>query len=101
MLKEEFIKLCVLCGYASKKNAVRYAEYKEEKGQDLDERDFEEIFTFNERQNDIKKPINWTCNQSGDQLIDDLDRSRPAWGRDVDLNRGLRKKGDTKHERDH
>lgn len=34
MDKKEFVKTCVLCGYASKKNAIAYAKSKDELTED-------------------------------------------------------------------
>lgn len=50
MTKDEFIKTCVLCGYASKKVAREYAEGKDE----LTDLDFQEVWRINERLLDVK-----------------------------------------------
>ena len=50
MTKDEFIKTCVLCGYASAKVAREYAEEKDE----LTDIDFQEVWRINERQLDVK-----------------------------------------------
>jgi hypothetical protein len=50
MTKDEFIKTCALCGYASKKVAREYAEEKDE----LTDVDFQEVWRINERQLDVK-----------------------------------------------
>lgn len=50
MTKDEFIKTCALCGYASKKVAREYAEGKDE----LTDLDFQEVWRINERLLDVK-----------------------------------------------
>ena len=85
--KEEFIKNCVLNGYASKKRATEYAGAKTQ----LTEGDYVEVFRQNERANDVKNgALNIRPNVDSDYLLDSLGHNRTPWKRDVDLNRGLR-----------
>lgn len=87
MTKLEFIKTCVLCGYASKRNAIEYAEGKDSFG----DKDLQEVFRINERENDIKHGIlSHRSHGDGDYLIKQLADKPEPWDRDLDLNRGLR-----------
>lgn len=87
MDKIEFVKTCVLCGYASKKNAIAYAKSKDK----LSESDYAEIFRINERENDIKHGIlSHQCQGDGDYLINLLAHNPTPWKKDIDLNRGSR-----------
>lgn len=87
MTKDEFIRTCILCGYASKKNATKYANSKEM----LTEDDFEKVFSVNERQNDIKHGI-LTYKRpgkiSGDSLINALGNEPKPWNHTFDASRG-------------
>lgn len=86
--KEEFIKNCVLSGYASKKRATEYAGTKTQ----LTEEDYVEVFRQNERANDIKNGvIKIVPIVDSDYLFNSLGRKQTPWNRDIDLNRGLRK----------
>ena len=85
--KAEFIKNCVLSGYASKKRAAEYAESKTQ----LTEKDYVEVFRQNERANDVRNGVlNIRPNVESDYLLDLLGHKHTPWKRDVDLNRGLR-----------
>lgn len=85
--KEEFIKNCVLGGYASKKRAAEYAGAKTQ----LTEEDYAEVFRQNERANDVKNgALNIRPNVESDYLIESLRHERTPWKKDLDLNRGLR-----------
>ena len=85
--KEEFIKNCVLSGYASKKRATEYAGTKTQ----LTEEDYVEVFRQNERANDIKNgAIKIVPIVDSDYLFNSLGRKQTPWNRDIDLNRGLR-----------
>ena len=85
--KEEFIKNCVLNGYASKKRVTEYASAKTQ----LTEGDYVEVFRQNERANDVNNgALNIRPNVDSDYLLDSLGHPRTPWKRDVDLNRGLR-----------
>lgn len=87
MDKKHFVKICVLCGYASKKNAIAYAKSKDE----LTEDDYAEVFRINERENDLKHGIlDHQCQGDGDYLISLLGHNPTPWKKDIDLNRGLR-----------
>ncbi len=55
MTKDEFIKTCSQCGYASKKVAREYAEGKDE----LTESDFQEAWRINERRLDLKNNVDY------------------------------------------
>lgn len=91
MNKKEFVKTCVLCGYASKKRAIEYAKSKDE----LTEGDYAKIFRINERENDLKHGILMhQCQGDGDYLISLLGHKPTPWKRDIDLNRGLRETWD-------
>lgn len=90
MTKEEFIKTCVLCGYASRKNAKKYAQSKE----NLTEDDFAEVYRINERQNDLKNGVrtyNRVSKVTSEYLINSLNRHPEPWRKDIDLNRGVRR----------
>ena len=85
--KEDFIKNCVLSGYASKKKASEYAEGKA----CLTEEDYVEVFRQNERANDVKNgALNIRPDVESDYLIESLGYTRTPWKKDLDLNRGLR-----------
>lgn len=85
--KEDFIKNCVLSGYASKKRATEYAESKS----CLTEKDYVEVFRQNERANDVKNGVlKIRPNVDSDYLIESLGHKRRPWKKDIDLNRGLR-----------
>ena len=85
MTREEFIRLCQLCGYASKRNAVKYAEGRTE----FTDRDFIEVHRMNERQNDIKHGVlNKKCHADGDGLINNLSIKPKEWCHRVDASRG-------------
>ena len=88
MTKKEFVRLCMLCGYASKKNAIKYAKEKEV----LTEEDFQKVFSINERENDIKHGIlSMRCKGDGDYLIDLLNHKPTPWRKDYDhANRGIK-----------
>lgn len=87
MDKKEFVKTCVLCGYASKRNAIEYAKGKDE----LTEDDYAEVFRINERENDLSHGIlSQRCQGDGDYLINLLSHNPTPWKKDLDLNRGLR-----------
>lgn len=45
MSKDDFVRICALCGYASKKVATAYAAQRVE----LTESDFIDVFSINER----------------------------------------------------
>lgn len=89
MTKEQFVKICVMCGYASAKNARQYAEGKEV----LIEDDLEKVHSANERLLDIKQGVTSYRrgkgkNISGDKLVDGLnDRPKP-WNHIFDASRG-------------
>ena len=86
--KEEFIKNCVLSGYASKKRATEYARTKTR----LNEEDYVEVFRQNERANDVNNgALNIKPTVDSDYLFNSLGHKRTPWKRDLDLNRGLRK----------
>lgn len=85
MTKEEFIRTCALCGYASIKNARKYAKDKET----LTEDDFEKVFSMNERQNDLKHGLHNYCSKSGDMLIDALNDRPEPWNHVFDASRGI------------
>ncbi len=85
--KEDFVKNCVLGGYASKKRATEYAESKI----CLTEEDYVEVFRQNERANDVNNgALNVRPNAESDYLIESLGHKRTTWKKDIDLNRGLR-----------
>ena len=86
MKKEEFVKICVICGYASKKNAQQYAESKEE----LTDDDFEKVHLLNEQKNDIKNgatSYHRRIPKSGDALLDSLAKTPKPWNRTFDASR--------------
>lgn len=91
MTKDEFIKTCQICGYASKKNATLYANEKEKQGQELTERDFETIHEYNERELLLGKYLDLKCHSSGDQLIDELNINPYPWRRIFDASRGVKR----------
>jgi hypothetical protein len=85
MTREEFIRLCQLCGYSSKRNAVKYAEGREE----FTDRDFIEVHRMNERQNDLKHGIlRQKCKADSDGLINNLNHKPKPWCHRVDASRG-------------
>ena len=89
MTSEEFIYLCQVSGYASKRNAVKYATGKDE----FTEKDIEEIHRINERRLDINNGIldlNY-CHCSGDGLIDMLADEPTPWNHTFDASRGVKK----------
>jgi len=85
--REEFIKYCEMCGYASRKNAIKYAD---DKGCDsFSDDDFINVFRINERENDVKNgALDYNhCDLSSDQLLDALSRNPMPWKWDYDLMR--------------
>jgi len=87
MTKKDFVRLCMLCGYASKKNAIKYAESKET----LTEEDLQKVFAINERQNDVKHGVTKSRNNvSGNELIDRLGDTPDPWNRIFDPSRGIK-----------
>ena len=88
MTKKEFIRICMLCGYASKKNAIKYAQNKEV----LTEVDFVKVFDINERQNDIKHGIlSLKCKSSSDDLINNLSINPKPWINTFDASRRIKR----------
>ena len=88
MTRNEFIRLCQLCGYASKRNAVKYAEGRDE----FTDQDFIEVHRINERQNDIKHGVlNQKCKADSDGLINDLNIKPKEWRHRVDASRRRKK----------
>lgn len=87
MTKDEFIILCQVCGYASKKNAKAYAKGKEK----LTEDDLAEVHRINERKLDLEKP--WAFadrGYTGDLLIEALGVNPKPWNHIFDANRGMK-----------
>jgi hypothetical protein len=85
--KDEFVRMCQLCGYASKKNAKKYAENKET----LTDADFKEVFRINERKNDIGHGVlSMKCKSDGDELIRQLGKNPKPWNRIFDASRGIK-----------
>ena len=78
MTPAEFVRLCQLCGYASKKLATKYAL---EKDGELLDADFQAIFQLNERKNDLKnaghKTHGGTVNS--EKLLDKLSDTPRPW----------------------
>jgi hypothetical protein len=89
MNKDEFIKICQLCGYASKKNAIRYA--KEKQSEEFTQQDIIKVHRLNEKKLDISKPIQFSCKSNGEQLINDLNKNPKPWNHKFDASRGLKK----------
>lgn len=87
MKPKEFVRICVLCGYASKKAAEEYSKDKT----NLTEDDLMEVFRLNERRNDISHGVlSIRPEGNGDYLLESLNRKPIPWKKDLDLNRGLR-----------
>ena len=87
MSREEFIKTCILCGYASRKNAKKYVQGKKTFSED----DLIEVFRINERQNDLKNGVmtyNRVSKVTGDYLINSLNRRPEPWNHIFDASRG-------------
>ena len=87
MTADEFVRICQLCGYASKKNATRYAARKTV----LTAEDFEMVHRLNERQNDVKNGVlvhARQCNLTGSQLLDKLAERPSPWNHTFDASRG-------------
>jgi hypothetical protein len=87
--KKEFIKLCQVCGYASKKNAEKYAEKKKV----FDNADFEEVFRINQRHIYLKNnesDYNY-CQVDGDYLIESLNETPAPWVNTFDARTKLLK----------
>jgi len=87
----EFVNICQVAGYASKKNAKRYCE---ESGRDeFTDDDFSEVFKINERRNELKNTGTARIGSGyifpGDYLIDSLGSYKPTpWNHIYDANRG-------------
>lgn len=78
MTKDEFIRLCIACGYASKKNAHKYAEGKEV----FTETDFEAVHSINERNLHIENRRYYRSRAvDPDKLLDELDDRPTPWNR--------------------
>ena len=89
MTKDEFVKTCVICGYASKKNAIKYATDKDV----LTNADFEVIHRINERQNDIKYGVleHNHGTHSGEYLLNNLAKNPEPWNHIFDASRGVKR----------
>lgn len=87
MNKEEFINLCLLCGYASTKSVNTYAEITGKTDFTVD--DIPEVFRINERSNELKHGImHMSPKVSGSQLIESLNDKPEPWNQMFDASRG-------------
>jgi hypothetical protein len=84
---KQFIQTCVGCGYASKKNAMAYAEGKTE----FTDNDFIAVHEINEHHLFLKNRflINGSC--EAEHLLNDLNRRPTPWNRIFDSCKGLEK----------
>ena len=88
MTKEEFIKLCVVCGYASKKNATEYATGKDV----FTEVDIENVHLINERRLYFKNiAVQRSPSKDPEKSHGELNLPSTVWSRIFDTSRGVKR----------
>jgi len=88
----EFINICQVAGYASKKTAKQYCE--ESGRDDFTDDDFSEVFILNEQRNTMKNLGVRSLGPSGDgdYLINRLNSKPIPWNKTFDASRGVIRK---------
>lgn len=89
MNADEFINICQVSGYASRKTAREYCEGSGR--EDFTDEDFAEVFRLNEHRNTMKnlgyRP-GGGCKVPGDALIEALRHKPLGWNQTFDASRG-------------
>lgn len=85
--RDEFVKICIMCGYASKKNAKKYSMTKDE----FTIEDFEYIHNYNERLLYIKNGMPESQECTADRLLNNLANKPAPWNHTFDASRGIKR----------
>jgi len=81
LTKEQFVKLCIVCGYASERIAMAYVKDKDI----LTQLDFEQVHSINERKLHIQNKRHYRRRAvHPDRLLDELNQHPEPWNRIYD-----------------